>query len=178
MHTKVVYTNLEMSMEHGIPWTKLKAQARYPSKAELHDTFTYTDSGLLINKRLGRVASKPIYEKTPTGLKQVYQKLNYKDKSYATHKCIAIMHLDFSTFEELPYAYEEITTGANETTVVYSHMIVDHINEDKHDNRIENLQIISSMSNNILSGINIDSSIYINSDVNQYCQSYLASLVK
>jgi hypothetical protein len=128
--------DLEYSKKHSPKWTPIIGkQKKYPSKAQCHLVWEYFPQGYLQNKQNGSIA------KTPANQDE-YKTIQFNDEVFAEHKIIAIMHLpeEYDSFESIPY--EQITTNQ------WDYLHVDHIIEgNKHDNRIENLQIISASSN-------------------------------
>jgi hypothetical protein len=129
----------EFAHKHSPKWEESKSQKRYPSKLDLWQEFQYHTDGYLIKKQTGRITKSP---KNP----DTYRTVSYKGKNLIESKCIAIMHLPegIEAFEQLPQepVYEM------ETLIAWAKLIVDHIQEgNKHDNRIENLQIISTVNN-------------------------------
>lgn len=128
--------DLEYSKLHSPKWTpQIGKQKKYPSKAQCRLAWEYHSEGYISNRLDGSRAVTPV---SPDEYKTV--KLN--GEIFAEHKIIAIMHLpdEYDSFEAIPY--EQISNGQ------WDYLHVDHIQEgNKHDNRIENLQIISSSSN-------------------------------
>jgi hypothetical protein len=135
----IIIQDEKYACEYSPEWEAMPSQKRHPSKSDLWDVFQYHTDGYLIRKSTGTKTKTPINPDT-------YRAITFKGVTYREHKCIAIMHLPegIETFEELPYepVYElGILVG-------WSKLIVDHIKEgNKRDNRIENLQIISNISN-------------------------------
>jgi hypothetical protein len=135
----IIIENEEFACEYSPEWEASKSQRRHPTKDQLWDKFNYHTDGYLIRKDTGSITKTPINP-------DQYRSISINGKSYREHKCIAIMHLPeaIQEFEYLPYEpiYEI------DRLIGWSNLIVDHIKEgNKHDNRIENLQIISQISN-------------------------------
>lgn len=167
--TTIIYREPELSYAHGIPWAPNFTQTRYPSRSELNDAFIYTPEGDLINRKSG------YRYKYPSDATK-YQRISYQNKSYAAHKCIAIMHLHVEHFEDLPYAVHLIQLHPQHATTVYSTMTVDHVSPHRHDNRIGNLRIISHIHNSEEANIYVEPWQHINSEVNRYCHNYLKDM--
>jgi hypothetical protein len=66
-----------------------------------------------------------LYRSTGWWSNQGYHSCKYKNKSYLTHRLIYILH------------YGKIAEG----------LVIDHINGDTHDNRIENLRAVTRQEN-------------------------------
>lgn len=97
---------------------------KYPSQRELLEIFDY-DDGVLIWKNPSRkkcYTGKPVGDVDPKGQ---YIRVRLKRKTLLVHRIIYIMH----------YGY------------IDEHIQIDHINNNRKDNRIENLRPCSNMQN-------------------------------
>lgn len=91
--------------------------AKYPTKQYLRDKFNYTNGSLI----WGENAPKKQYYKTNCGYNQIY----INGKRYFEHRLVWI------------YFYGDIPQK----------MVIDHINHNRSDNKIENLRCITQKEN-------------------------------
>jgi hypothetical protein len=122
----------------------------YPTKSKLLELFDYHPEGYLKRKSTGKL----------NGVSGIYSKIFVEGEYYLVHKCIFIMHSDFETFEESvkDHAFKKhqaFTQGYSEEyiklmcpfTFNVEWYVVDHEDQDKKNNRIENLRLLTHEEN-------------------------------
>ena len=100
-----------------------RPRLQYPSQERLREIFDYSSSeGMLIRKITDGRGAKP----TGINNKKDYRRTYVNSKHYCHHRLVWIWH-----------------HGA-----VNNEILVDHINRDRHDDRIENLRLATASENN------------------------------
>jgi hypothetical protein len=120
---------------------------QYPTKSRLLELFEYHPDGFLIRKSTGKA----------NGVSGEYAKISIDNESYSVHKCIFIMHQPYETYEECIKAFQfghwltkcAGTLSFQAQTFKYweEDYVIDHFDHDKHNNRLENLRLITMKEN-------------------------------
>jgi len=142
----------------------------YPTKTKLHELFIYHEDGFLIRKSNNKlIGNKP-------QIKANYYTLSIDASSYVLHKCIYIMHQEQESFEdhikEITYKnyLEKFSHCIDyENRFPYptiedlpSNFVVDHINRNKLDNKIQNLRLLTLAENFLNTDVKCNLSSFIN----------------
>jgi hypothetical protein len=110
----------------------------YPTKFEMLLLFDYHEDGYLIRKSNGKaIGNNPNY-------KGKYYQVGLAGDAYCIHKCIFIMHQKEQTFAEICKRY---ATENNIQNGEMDNFVVDHIDRNTHNNKVENLRILTCEEN-------------------------------
>jgi hypothetical protein len=107
----------------------------YPTKTRLWELFDYHPDGYLKRKSNGKL----------NGVSGNYAKITIDKQVYCVHKCIFIMHSKFDTFKQIVNA--ELKKNDSSDLHLISDYVIDHIDRDKFNNRIENLRLLTMEEN-------------------------------